>query len=227
MPRAYLRIDPNLDLTQADPGAFIRLLCAAARQPDRGRFRDLALLQRAVGRARASVFLSRRDVVRLEDGRYYVEGWDEWQEGDWTVSERMRRMRHRRALRNAGVTPAPSPDRNSDTLAPTLSVTTDAVSSTSTVEGTSHGDGDGEAPIPPPSGGSPRANGTNPRAIAAEITRRAAVAEAERKAKRKARHVAYLDGRITEAQRADMDDRDADLAEIPTTRGAAYQGASA
>ena len=40
-------------------------------------------------------------------------------------------------------------------------------------------------------------------------------------------NVAYLDGRITESQRADMDDRDAALDEIPTTRGAAYQGASA
>jgi hypothetical protein len=229
MPRAYLRIDPNLDLTQSDPGAFIRLLCAAARQPDRGRFRDLGLLQRAVGKARTSVFLGRSDVVKLDDGRYYVEGWDEWQEGDWTVSERMRRMRHRRALRYGGVTPTPLPERDIDTLAPTLSVTTDAVSSTSTVEGTSHGDGDGDgvAPIPPPSGGSPRANGTNPRALAAEISRRANAAEAERKARRKARHVAYLDGRITETQRADMDDRDADLAEIPTDRGAAYQGASA
>ena len=82
MPRAYLRIDPNLDLTQADPARFVRLLCAAARQPDRGRFRDLALLRRAVGKARASTFVARADVVQLPDGRWYVEGWDEWQEGD-------------------------------------------------------------------------------------------------------------------------------------------------
>jgi hypothetical protein len=228
MPRAYLRIDPNLDLTQADPGAFVRLLCAAARQPDRGRFRDLALLQRAVGKARATRFVSRCDVVRLADGRYYVEGWDEWQEGDYSVADRMRRMRRRRAeAKGALVTVAPSPERNGavspDTLAPTLSVTTDAVSSTTPVKGISHGDGDGEAPIPPPSGGSPRANGTNPRAIAAEITRRANAAEAERKARRKARHVAYLDGRLTEAQRVEMDDRDAPLDEIPAVRGAAYQ----
>ena len=84
-----------------------------------------------------------------------------------------------------------------------------------------------ETPIPPPSGGSPRSNGTNPRALAAEITRRANAAEAERKARRKARHVAYLDGRLTEAQRLEMDERDAPLEEIPAERGAAYQGATA
>ena len=156
MPRAYLRIDPNLDLTQDDPGAFIRLLCAAARQPDRGRFRTRVLLERAVGKPKARVFIERCDVSPLPDGRYYVEGWDEWQEGDYTVAERMRRMRERRAARHA-VTPAPSPERNTATLAPTLSVTTDAVSIS-----TGDGGGGGEIPPPPMNGGS-RRNGTHPR----------------------------------------------------------------
>jgi hypothetical protein len=80
-------------------------------------------------------------------------------------------------------------------------------------------------PIPPPSGGR-RANGTNPRAVAAALTRQVNAAEAERKARRKARHIACLDGRLTEAQRLEMDERDAPLSEIPTKRGAAYQGAT-
>lgn len=78
----------------------------------------------------------------------------------------------------------------------------------------------------PPTGGGRRSERTNPRALAAEITRKAEQAEADRKARRKARQVAYLDGRLTEAQRDDMDERDADLAEIPAERGAAYKGAA-
>ncbi len=96
LPRAYLRIDPNLDQTHPDPGAFVGLLCAAHRQPERGRFRDRVLLERAIGRAATRRLMERGDVVTLADGRLYVDGWDEWQEGDLTVSERMRRMRARR-----------------------------------------------------------------------------------------------------------------------------------
>lgn len=96
LPRAYLRLDPNIDQTHPDIGAFIRLLCAAARQPDRGRFRDLAHLQALFGKHRVHQMIARRDVEALPDGRYYVPGWDEWQEGDLTVGERMKRMRARR-----------------------------------------------------------------------------------------------------------------------------------
>jgi hypothetical protein len=155
MPRAYLRIDPNLDVTQADPGSFIRLLCAAARQPDRGRFRDRALLDRAVGRAKTSRFIAAGDVSVQPDGRLYVEGWDEWQEGDYTVAERMRRMRHRRATKRNGGTHAPSHPRND--------VTTDAVS-TDSLSVVPLGDGDRDDLPPPPTSGGRRSEGTNPRA---------------------------------------------------------------
>lgn len=163
MPRAYLRIDPNIDQTMPDLETFIRLMCAAARQPERGRFRDRALLDRALGRVKTTRALVRGDVVTLSDGRLYVEGWDEWQEGDHTVTERMKRMRARRAAkRNApvmGDTVPPSPSRND--------VTTDAVSSIS--NGTSStGDGDDISPPPPvgqrKDGTNSRALGTNPRA---------------------------------------------------------------
>lgn len=90
-----------------------------------------------------------------------------------------------------------------------------------------------ESPPTPPSGAdgrvnprangtNPRAQGTNPRAIAAELTRQSEQAERERKARRNARHIAQQDGRITPDQRAEMDERDAPLSEIPAERGAAY-----
>jgi hypothetical protein len=82
-------------------------------------------------------------------------------------------------------------------------------------------------PPTPPRAGGRRADGTNERAIAAEITRRSEQDAKERKARLAFRQRAYLDGRITEAQRDEMNDQDAPLEEIPTQRGAAYQGAMA
>lgn len=194
MPRAYLRIDPNIDQTVPDLDAFIRLMCAAARQPERGRFRDRALLDRAIGRSKTAKALARGDIVTLSDGRLYVDGWDEWQEGDLTVGDRMRRMRHRRASR----------DRNSGVTAPSAEVpvvTTDA--GTTSVEGL-EGVGVGLIPPnPPPSGGhGNRANGTSPRQIAAR-----AKAEADAEAKRRKREVQdlqlrYYRGELTEAEYA-------------------------
>ena len=78
-----------------------------------------------------------------------------------------------------------------------------------------------------PTSGGRRSNGTNHRAVAAKEATRAAEAERERKARRNARYLAQQAGRITPAQRADMDERDAPLDEIPTERGAAYQGVPA
>lgn len=75
----------------------------------------------------------------------------------------------------------------------------------------------------PPNGGGRRADATNPRAIAADLTRRNEEAERERKRRRQQRYIAYSSGRITEAQRIDMDERDAPLHEIPAERGAANQ----
>jgi hypothetical protein len=161
MPRAYLRIDPNIDQTVGDLEGFVRLLCSAARQPERGRFRDRAILDRSVGRVRVGRMIERGDVSVLEDGRLYVQGWDEWQEGDLTVGERMKRMRARRksAKTVSHVTPPPSPARND--------VTTDAVAKG--LEGVSEASA---AEISPPpdkpgrrkDGTNPRALGTNPRA---------------------------------------------------------------
>lgn len=103
-PKAYLRIDPNLDHTHPEPGAFVRLLCAAARQPKRGRFKAWALVERALGRAQAR---KHRDVwhdIKEDHGAWIVDGWDNWQEGDHTVQERMRRYRERHSSVTGAVT---------------------------------------------------------------------------------------------------------------------------
>lgn len=76
-------------------------------------------------------------------------------------------------------------------------------------------------PNPLPEGATKRANGTNPRAVASALTRANEEAEKARKSRRQARYLAYSRGQITEAQRIEMDDRDAPLAEI------SYQGVPA
>lgn len=178
LPRAYLRLDPNID-QHPDPLGMVLLLCAAARQPDRGRFRDVATLQRAVGRTRVRAMIARHDIEELSGGGWYVVGWDEWQEGDFTVAERMRRMRtRRRGGRIATVTPVTvdaSPARN---------VVTTVASSTDSSVSIPNGVGVGvEIPLPPAklgkrqNGSNPRALGTNPRA---QATNPRSVHEAEK-----------------------------------------------
>jgi hypothetical protein len=153
LPRAYLRIDPNIDQVYPElRSTFVGLLCAAHRQPERGRFRDRRLVEQLCGRAYVGRAFDRGDLCVLEDGRVYLLGWDEWQEGDMTVAERMRRMRDRRK-RNS-VTRGSSPPRSG--------VTTDAVAkgSTSPVVGGS----DSDSP-PPPAERGRRKSGTSPRQL--------------------------------------------------------------
>lgn len=102
MTRAYLRLDPAFDEhKQSYPdgpySALVACLCLAEMQPQRGRFRNEAYLKALLGkRGRWLKYLVEHgDVVTLADGRVYVDGWDEWQEGDWKVGERMSRLRHR------------------------------------------------------------------------------------------------------------------------------------
>jgi hypothetical protein len=67
-----------------------------------------------------------------------------------------------------------------------------------------------------------RANGKSPRQMAAEVSASFEAKERDRRDRRLHRHMAYLGGRITEAQEAEMNDRDAPLEELPAERGAAY-----
>jgi hypothetical protein len=143
LPRAYLRIDPNVDQVYPElRNTFVGLLCSGHRQPHRGRYRDRRLVEA----------LHSKPFVR----RCYERGWDEWQEGDLTVADRMRRMRDRRRQKRNGVTDQPSPARHG--------VTTDAVAKGSTSSSSGVSDSD-SPPNPPQSGGrNSRANGTNRRA---------------------------------------------------------------
>lgn len=219
-PRAYLRVDPNIDQAYPDlRNTFVGLLCSGGRQPDRGRYRCRQIAEQLHSRAFIRRCLDRGDLVELADGRLYIDGWDEWQEGDLTVAERMRRMRSKRRDKRDSVTVPPSPQSNG--------VTTNAYAygeseSVEVDRPLGVGVGVGDSPKPPTSGGR-RSEGTNPRAIAAEMTRLANEAESHRRSRRNARRLAFLDGRITQAQQAEMDDRDAPLSEIPAERGAAYR----
>ncbi|MCC6312229.1 MAG: hypothetical protein IT345_15135 [Trueperaceae bacterium] len=97
LPKAYLRLDPNIDRAKADTQwAFIRLLCEANRQPRRGRFKNRAVFDGIMGRAAARKLIEAGDAVERPSGEVVVPGWDEWQEGDVTVAERQRRIRQRR-----------------------------------------------------------------------------------------------------------------------------------
>jgi hypothetical protein len=81
-------------------------------------------------------------------------------------------------------------------------------------------------PPNPPRGGGRRAEGTNPRAIADRLNAMSVQADSERKDRSRLRRLAEMDGRLTPVQRAEMDERDAPLDEIPAERGAAYRVAS-
>jgi hypothetical protein len=97
LPKAYLRMDPNIDQVHPDWQAFVQAMLVANRQPARGRFRELDVLARILGEDRLAALQARGDLIQLEDGRWLLEGWDLWQEGDLEVGERMRRVRAKRA----------------------------------------------------------------------------------------------------------------------------------
>lgn len=105
MTRAYLRLDPAFwerkRIEQAYPpgaiSALIGIFCLAESQPERGRFRSEKLLRALLeDDAKWVPFLKEHgDLVVLGDARIYPPGWDEWQEGDWKVGERVQRIRGR------------------------------------------------------------------------------------------------------------------------------------
>lgn len=126
--------------------AFVGTLCLAEHQPNRGRFRDVRVLRALLGPAGrwVSELVTRGDVVVGKDGMVYVDGWDEWQEGDVTVGERVSRIRTRRRVTPSTVTGVTVP----------------------TVDTPLSGSGSGGVAIsPPPPSGAKRSNGTNPRAL--------------------------------------------------------------
>lgn len=122
MARAYLRLDPAFYerkvIDQGYPSgaalALVGAMCLAEYQPARGRFRSAAVLRTLLGpNAKWVAYLiEHEDLVQRKDG-LYVDGWDEWQEGDWKVAERVRRIRGRRGVTpgvTVPVTPGVTPD---------------------------------------------------------------------------------------------------------------------
>lgn len=109
MTRAYLRLDPAYDehkesYPDGPYAALISCFCQGELQPHRGRFRNERFLRALLGRRGRHIpyLIEHGDLVRLSDGRLYIDGWDEWQEGDWKVGERMARLRHRSNARRDG-----------------------------------------------------------------------------------------------------------------------------
>lgn len=130
MPRSYFRTLPDLYERKAfgtdkhppyPPVAlacFMGVLCFAEQQPERGRFKSsrvlVALLEGPHGKGRMIAkqlpfLVARGDVIEQPDGSLYVEGWDELQEGNWQVAERMQRYRDRRKTVTPTVTVAVTP----------------------------------------------------------------------------------------------------------------------
>jgi hypothetical protein len=107
--RAYHRVDPLMDenkshYTPAQFGAFLKVQLVAGRQRQRGRFRSLDALRMTLpaAYARHLAFLVAEGDIKVDDkGVAYIDGWDEWQEGDLTVRDRMAKLRNKR--RNGGV----------------------------------------------------------------------------------------------------------------------------
>ena len=122
--RAYLRLDPGFDEhKEAYPdgpyAALICTFCLAESQPERGRFRNERFLRALMGKRgrHLGYLLAHGDLVVLDDGRVYVDGWDEWQEHDWKVQERLERLRERRernGLRRNGSGPRATSDDVAD-----------------------------------------------------------------------------------------------------------------
>jgi len=127
MPRSYLRVLPELyerrlfGSERHRPNsipqtlAFVGVLCFAEQQSPRGRFKSRAVLEallagpKGAGRPlmrEVGFLIEQGDLVSQPDGSLYVEGWDELQEGNWQVAERMARYRARKGEVTARVTPA-------------------------------------------------------------------------------------------------------------------------
>jgi hypothetical protein len=137
MTRAYLRLDPALldhkgDYPDGAGFAFVLTLCLAEQQPKRGIFKSEKLLRVLLERRARWVpyLIEHGDLLRRAGGSLYVDGWDEWQEGDWKVHERVARVRNRRSngVTPDTVTPATVPTVTNGTDATVLARAAEAVS---------------------------------------------------------------------------------------------------
>src|SRR3990167_7292009 len=150
--------------------ALVGALCLAEQQIPRGRFRNVRVLKALLGDygRHVKALVERGDVTVLPDGGLYVDGWDEWQEGDVTVKERMARIR-RRKHRDAGDRNTRNGADSNPTLPPRLGSTSTPASGTESAAGLSPAPAKRgrrkDATNPRALGTNPRENGTNPRQI--------------------------------------------------------------
>ena len=161
--RAYLRLDPGFFQRKVVEDrypipaamALVACLCLAETQPQRGRFASEKLLRLLLDEPESEVktrlgrhvryLIDHGDLVKERNGTLYVDGWDEWQEGDVTVKERMARVRGKRAAtRESGTQPA-EPD-----TAPTV---TDGTPPTATEDTDGTPPSDTAPTVTPPSSG--------------------------------------------------------------------------
>jgi len=113
--RAYHRVDPLMDerkghYTPAQLGAFLKVQLVAGRQTKRGHFRSVAALKAILPTSyvrHVDFLVAEGDLEVSRSGAVYVDGWDQWQEGDLTVRDRMAALRNRR--RNPTVTGTVTP----------------------------------------------------------------------------------------------------------------------
>jgi hypothetical protein len=106
--------------------AYVGVLCLGEQQPQRGRFSSRGVLVESLkggeghGRPMArqvDFLITQGDLIAQVDGSLYIDGWDELQEGDWQVAERMQRYRGRKLVTPATVTPVTPPTVTSVTPA--------------------------------------------------------------------------------------------------------------
>jgi hypothetical protein len=143
--RAYHRVDPLMDerkghYTPAQFGAFLKVQLLAGRQGNRGRFRSEAMLRNLLPASylrHVDFLFTEGDIIPQPDGTLYVDGWDEWQEGDLTVKDRMARLRDRK--RNAAVTGTVT-----DTVTPTVTLASPTASANARANADFDGEGSGE-----------------------------------------------------------------------------------
>lgn len=94
-----MKVPTDIVLTHAAPGEWAELQCYGALQPERGTFAGRAVMNKVLGKGKARRCVERGDVEELPDGRWRIVDWD-FQEGDHTVNERMKKWRAQRGSRH-------------------------------------------------------------------------------------------------------------------------------
>lgn len=221
-------------------GWLAGVIAEAKLQRPGGRFRSRAVLEESIGRFATFVdeYLGqglleaapalcpecRTDVGKVDPGTMVVHDWRHHQrDPDAAIRVAEWRADRETSTSTTGESPDVRPEyagSTTDESSPVRPANGDSrgrAPARETGTGDSRQDTSTDSPQPPRRAGgrSSRANGTSPRQVAtAEAAHLAAEAKAKR-LRRSKRQNAYYGGLITEAQLADMNERDAPLSELP------------